>query len=243
MIAPGDLVIVGDVHLDRNDRHGPAFVEFLGSLGSTVSRLVLLGDLFNLWIGDRDLEQPHQKAVIAALADLRRRGVVVRYMEGNRDYRIGAAYAGTAFDDVVAGEVVERHGGRSLALAHGDLVNVADRNYRAWRAFSRSAPVWGLFQLLPRRRRFRVAESLERRLRGTNVAMKSAFPERAVRDWAARRLAAGHDVVVLGHFHDEFDRAADPPSAPGRIVVVPLWTDARRYLRVGPGGDIAFDRA
>lgn len=238
--ARGDLVFVGDVHLDRGDPEIPEFVAFLEGLAATASRVVLAGDLFNLWIGRRELEQPHQRAVVATLADLRRRGLTVRYLEGNRDYRIGPAYTGLALDDATERGIVESQGPLRLFAVHGDLVNEADRQYRVWRRLSRSSPIWWAFNRIPRRRRLALAEGLEARLRATNLDMKRAFPEATVRSFAARRFAEGHGAVVLGHFHVEKDLRAEPPSPPGRILVLPEWKGSRRHLRVAPNGDAAF---
>lgn len=236
----GELVIVGDVHLDRDDADLAAFLAFLDRLVGRAARLVLVGDLFNLWLGDREVELPHQSRVIARLEGLRREGIVVHYVEGNRDFHLRRAYVGTALDDAADGAIAETWGGLRLFVAHGDLVNRADRRYRAWRRVARSAPLWLAFRTLSARRRLRLAEWMERRLRPTNVEHKSGFPEREVRRYAATHLAAGFDAVVLGHFHAERDLRAEPPSRPGRILVLPCWKDRRRHLSVGPGGQLAF---
>ena len=76
-MSGGDLVFVGDVHLDRGDPDLPAFLAFLEGLVPTTARLVLMGDLFNLWIGREELEQAHQRAVVDLLVSMRRRGIVV----------------------------------------------------------------------------------------------------------------------------------------------------------------------
>ena len=94
--------------------------------------------------------------------------------------------------------------------------------------------------LVPRSRRIALAESLERRLRSTNLRHKRAVPEREIRDYASRFLARGHDTVVLGHFHVERDMAAEPPSAPGRILVLPEWKGSRRHLRARGDGTLEF---
>ncbi len=236
----GELVIVGDVHLERDDGDVAAFLAFLDRLAGRAARLVLAGDLFDLWLGDRGVELPHQRRVIGRLEGLRREGVVVRYVEGNRDFHLGRAYVGTALDEAAGEGIAETWGGLRLFIAHGDLVNRADRRYRAWRTVARSAPLWLVFRTLPDRQRLRLAQWMERRLRATNVEHKTAFPEREVRRYAAVHLAAGFDAVVLGHFHVEKDLRAEPPSSPGRILVLPCWKDSRRHLSVGPAGEIAF---
>lgn len=235
-MSSSDLVFIGDVHLDRDDPDLPAFVAFLESLVATTGRVVLMGDLFNLWIGSEELERPHHRAVIEQLASMRRRGIVVRYLEGNRDYRVGARHAGGALDDASEEGFEERHGGRRLFCAHGDLVNVRDRQYRAWRRLSRSRAAWAIFSLVPRSRRLAFAESVERRMRGTNLAMKREVPEDLLRAYAAPRFAAGCDAVVLGHFHVEKDLR----DGARRILVLPEWKGSRRHLRVGADGTVEF---
>ncbi len=236
----GDLVFVGDVHLGQDDPWLPSFLEFLDRLGRTSRRIVFMGDLFDLWIGRPELEQPHQTAVVARLAELRRRGVVVRYLEGNRDFHIGRCYAGSAFDDATDQGILEEFGGRRVVAIHGDLANRRDRRYRRWRRVSRSGPAWLLFNLLPRRRRLRLACGLERRLRRSNAEYKGAFPEAEVRAYAATLLGSRDDALVLGHFHVERDLAPAPTGARGRVLVLPEWKASRRHLRIDPAGDMAF---
>jgi UDP-2,3-diacylglucosamine pyrophosphatase LpxH len=88
-----------------------------------------------------------------------------------------------------------------LHLAHGDLVNRADRQYRTWRAVSRSGPLPWLVRALPRRFVGRRAERIAERMKGTNLYHKSYFPEDQLRA-RARELPAGRATLVLGHFHE-----------------------------------------
>ena len=242
-MRPGsDLVFVGDVHLDRDDRDLAAFLIYLRGLAEGAGRIVLMGDLFNLWIGATHLEQDHHRQIVACLRSLRSAGAEVHYLEGNRDYRIARAHRGGAFDAVGIEGLREDWGGRAIWATHGDLINRADVQYRSWRWLSRSAPVWWLFSAIPMWRRFAIAESMERRMRSTNLAMKREFPEALVREYAGRRLAAGDDAVVLGHFHAEHELRGGPDGC-GRIYVLPEWKGSRRHLRVTADGAMAFEDA
>lgn len=234
---PKSLVFVGDVHLDAGDPALPDFLSFLDGLATCCERLVLMGDLFNLWLGDPAVEQAHHTAVVRRLERLRDGGLVVRYLEGNRDYRIADGYTGRAFDDAGIRGIEERYGGKRLFAVHGDLVNRADRQYRAWRAFSRSSLVWALSGLLPRRARAGLAARLERRMRRSNLAFKRSFPESDVRDYAAGPLSRGFDAVVLGHFH--LERQLEVPPV-GRVFVLPEWKESRRHLEVTADGVVRF---
>jgi len=235
-----DLVFVGDVHLDRDDPDLPAFLEALERIGASAARVVLMGDLFNLWIGDPALEQPHHRAVIDVLRALRRDGVQLHYLEGNRDYRIARAHLGATFDAVSDLGLDESWGGRRIWASHGDLVNAGDAQYRIWRRVSRSDVAQALFGLLPRSRRFRLAEGLERRMRGTNLEMKRELPSSTLNAFASPLMRDGADAVVLGHFHQELDLAVAPGK---RILVLPLWKERRRCLRVTADGTMRFEES
>jgi UDP-2,3-diacylglucosamine hydrolase len=240
-LRPGsDLVFVGDVHLDRDDADLPAFLAYLRRLAPTVSRIVLMGDLFNLWIGAPELEQEHHREVIAAFRELRSRGTEVHYLEGNRDYRIARAHRGGAFDVVDDAGLREDWGGRKIWAAHGDLVNRKDVQYRAWRRVSRSTAAWWIYSAIPRGRRFAIAESVEKTMRATNVEMKREFPEALVRSYASGHLQASGSAVVLGHFHVERELIAGPADD-GRIFVLPEWKGSRRHLRVSSTGTMRFE--
>jgi len=242
-LRPGsDLVFVGDVHLDRNDADLPRFLAYLRGLSPRAGRIVLLGDLFNLWIGSPELEQEHHRVVIACLKELRSGGTEIHYLEGNRDYRIARAHRGGAFDAVSDTGLREDWGGLSLWAAHGDRVNRDDLQYRAWRWVSRSTPAWWLFSAIPRERRFAIAELVERKMRGTNVDMKREFPEALVRAYAASHVEAASAAIVLGHFHVEKDLTAGP-TGEGRVFVLPEWKGSRRHLRVTSAGTMRFEDA
>ncbi len=121
-------------------------------------------------------------------------------------------------------------------MTHGDRVNLEDRQYQTWRRFSRSSFVWALFRALPGGTRLRLAERVERRMRQTNLEYKREFPETQVRAFAARQSRAGHDHLVLGHFHVEKDFRANGV----RVLVLPEWRESRRHLVVRANGQLFF---
>lgn len=232
-MTDGKLVFIGDVHLERDDPALDDFCTFVHGLRDEARRIVLMGDLFTIWVGRRELEGPHQKRVLDVFRDLRSRGVIVRYVEGNRDYRIGRAYAGDALDDGEEAGMIEQSASQRYFVVHGHLANPADRQYRVWHHLSRSAPFWYSFNAIPRRLRVRWVDGLERKMRRTNLRFKQAFPETIVRRYAERWLGRGFDGVVLGHFHTE--RELD-----GKIFVLPEWKGSRRHLESTPEGRLRF---
>ena len=80
-------------------------------------RLILLGDLFHVWVGDRRYETPEIRAVVEALGSLKQRGIRLDYVEGNRDFFIGRGpYAGLF--DLVGSEVDFSAAGKRYLAVH-----------------------------------------------------------------------------------------------------------------------------
>ena len=231
------VVFVGDVHLDLDDPAVEPFVRMLHRLSGTCDTLVLMGDLFNLWIGHPQLQLAHQIEVAEALRAIRGRGVAVHYVEGNRDFRIGRAFQGDLFDSAGDGGLEQHVHGRSVWAIHGDLANRDDRRYRAWRRLSRSNAFWRCFNLLPARLRLHVAAKLETWMRSTNLAHKRVFPRAMIEDYATEFAAHGHDAIVLGHFHVEKQWQL---SGGASVYVLPEWKGSRRVL-VADADGIRFE--
>lgn len=225
------VALIADAHLGGPGGPAGPLVEQLEALpGQDCRRLVLMGDIFQAWIGFRHFETPDITAVVAALRELRRQGIRVEYVEGNRDFFLkGSPYA-DAFDDVVLEVAFEAGGTRYLAV-HGDGLNDRDWQYLFWRGLSKSAPVKFLVGHIPHRLAHRMVHSTERRLSDTNFKHKVALPEEAIRRYAERRLAEGHDVLLLGHFHEPRVWQV----AGGEVRLLDAWFKSRRVEWVGAG--------
>lgn len=226
------VAVIADSHLGGpGGTAGPlvAQLERLPEEGCT--RLVLLGDIFQVWIGDSRYETEDVRALITALTALRARGVEIDYVEGNRDFFLtGSSYA--AFFDRLATEVsFEVDGVRYLAV-HGDGLNDHDRQYLFWRWLSKSWPVRALVFHLPRFLARRLVDDTEARLGRTNFKHRMQIPEEAIRRYGERRLAEGHDVLLLGHFHEPHSWTV--PG--GEIRLLDAWFNSRRVERFGQSG-------
>jgi UDP-2,3-diacylglucosamine pyrophosphatase LpxH len=160
-----------------------------------------MGDLFQAWVGFESFETPDIAAVVAALRNLRRLGIEIDYVEGNRDFFLAGSPYADAFDRVVL-ETAFTAGGRRYLAVHGDGLNDRDWKYRFWRRLSKSAPIRFALRRFPRTLARRAVHSTEQRLSQTNFKHRAELPEAAIRRYAERRLAEGHDVLLLGHFHE-----------------------------------------
>ncbi|OLC53420.1 MAG: hypothetical protein AUH92_06055 [Acidobacteria bacterium 13_1_40CM_4_69_4] len=239
-VPGGPVALLGDAHLREGDAEAAAFVRFLDALPRDIRTLAILGDLFSVWIGSPGLQRPHHRMVADALARLRVRGCALLYVEGNHDFFLERIYDGGLFDLFATDSLDLKLAGRRAHLAHGDLVNARDRQYRAWRAVSKNRLFFSAFSLLPAGARHSIAERLEQKLAETNLRFKSGFPLAECEAYARRRIAEGTEVLVFGHFHEERQIDYRVQDRKGSVFVLPAWRAGHRYLRIDPGAEPAF---
>ena len=217
------VALVADAHLSGpGGPAGPLVAQLQALPSQGCRRLVLMGDLFQAWVGFPSFETAEVAAVVAALRQLRRQGIEIDYVEGNRDFFLAGSPYADAFDRVVLETAFTVGGVRYLAV-HGDGLNDRDWQYRFWRRLSKSAPVRFAVRHTPRALAHRAVHSTEKRLSRTNFKHRAALPEAAIRRYAERRLAEGYDVLLLGHFHEP--RVWTVPG--GEVRLLDAWFRSR----------------
>ncbi len=236
----GAVALLGDAHLRDDDAEVGEFVRFLETLPAEILTLAILGDLFAAWVGRRELRRPHQARVVEALGSLRRRGCRLLYVEGNHDFFLAPLYRDAPFDILAPESIDLPLAGRIAHLAHGDLVNSRDRQYRAWRALTKNRLFFGLFNLAPAGPRNRLVDLLERNLARTNLDFRGGFPFDECETYARRRIREGAEILVFGHFHEERRIEYIEEGRRGTVFVLPAWRRDHRYLRLDPGAEPAF---
>ncbi len=236
-LGPGS-VVVADLHIDV-ERAGAerAFTRWLAGL-SGAPRLVVLGDLFEFWVGRSELSSPGAQAVTAALSALRGRGTEIDVVLGNRDFLLDSSFERASGARVHAQGLVGAAGKEErVLLLHGDELSTLDRRYQRLRALLRSRPVRWAAPRVPVFLARRVARSLRRASRREVASKPSAVV--AMQEGEAEReaLAEGAGVLVCGHAH----RAQDCRLASGlRWIVLDAFGGALDELRIGPDGELSL---
>lgn len=218
------VAVVADAHLGGpGGPPGPLLEQLRALPEAGCSHLVLLGDIFQTWVGLPRFETPEIMEVVRVLEELRERGMRVSYVEGNRDFFLDEGRYRKAFDEVAAEVDFEVGGSRYLAL-HGDGIDEGDLGYRFWRRLSKSSISRVLMRRLPAAWARRMTISTERRLAGAGFKHKSRIPREAIERFAAQRLAEGYDFLIMGHFHE----ARRWSVGAGEVRLLEAWFRSRR---------------
>jgi UDP-2,3-diacylglucosamine hydrolase len=197
---------------------------------------VILGDLFDSWIGPAQMEIESARRVLDALRRLSVRGTELDVLKGNRDFLLDAKFEERTGAAVHAGGIVATCGdGPRVLLIHGDELCTLDRGYQRLRGVLRSGPVTWTAPKLPRA----IALAIARRLRGASTRAVYAKPaaEKEQQESEVRRLAsAAHcDVVVCGHAH--LFRDVRLEKGP-RWIVLDAFGGDRDVLRCAARGEL-----
>jgi UDP-2,3-diacylglucosamine pyrophosphatase LpxH len=228
---------IADPHFGSGDPALETFDLFLkGFLDSGAGTLVLLGDLFRVWLARPRPRGEAEADVLISLDLLREKGRRVVYILGNRDYFLERLPPGT-FDVLSERWDLETPTGR-VRFEHGDLINTSDRNYMRWRRFSRSGAVSLLFRALPEALQMRAAGRLERALDSTNRPYKEYRPEAELAAWAAKLRAEGFGGAVLGHFHRDAEEVVEGL----RVRLLPQFREDGAHLRIREDGSWVLAR-
>ena len=200
--------------------------------GQRCERLVLLGDLFQVWVGNDRFETPEIATVVNSLRRVRALGIPLHYIEGNRDFFLAGSSYGELFDSV-GSELEFVTGGRRYLAVHGDGINANDYLYRFWHRLSKNRlSRWAMYHL-PRSLASRLISGFEQELSKTNFKHKRRLPEEVIVEYAKRRLGEGYDALLLGHFHEPFRRSLDQ----GEVIVFDAWFRSQQVEWIGDSCD------
>jgi UDP-2,3-diacylglucosamine hydrolase len=223
---------ISDLHLRAEE---PAtFGAWANYLHSTPADAVfLLGDVFEVWVGDDVLSDPTSQderfeARCAREMAAAAQRLALFFMHGNRDFLVGQALMTSCGATLLADPTVLDFGGQRWLLSHGDALCLDDTEYQQFRQQVQQ-PAWQnalLAKPLAER------EAIARNLRTQSEARKHSGATDADVDNAAARQwlqAAGAHTLIHGHTHrpaahdlgqgmqrvvlSDWDAAATPPRA------------------------------
>ncbi len=214
-VAPDDwraVDFISDLHLDASlPRTFDAWAAHL--LHTPADAVFLLGDLFEVWVGDDARDAAFERRCVDVIAEASTRRSLA-FMAGNRDFLLGAEMREACGLLPLPDPTRLTAWDRSLLLTHGDALCLADTEYQQLRTLLRSARWQSDFLALPLVERRRQAASmrrqsdLRRRAAGHAMELWADVDAAAAVSWMH---AAGVAEMVHGHTH----RPGSSTLAPG----------------------------
>jgi UDP-2,3-diacylglucosamine hydrolase len=189
---------ISDIHLSESmPATARAWEDYLAA--TRADAVFMLGDLFEVWVGDDARSRPFEARCVEAIAALARRARVF-VQHGNRDFLLGAGFAEATGAALLADPCALTAFGRTIVLTHGDELCVEDVPYQLFRQQVRNPAYQAQFLAQPLEARLAIAAKMRaasRASRDEPVTYADVDPALA-RAWLAR---AGTDTMIHGHTH------------------------------------------
>src|SRR3954447_2447220 len=98
----------------------------------------ILGDLFEVWVGDDSAFGPGFLADCAAVLQASARSRATFFMHGNRDFLVGRGFMDSCGVTLLEDPTVLDFAGKRWLLTHGDALCLADTDYMQFRSMVRT---------------------------------------------------------------------------------------------------------
>ena len=217
--------LISDLHLDESRPDiTRAFFQFLEGPAAGAEALYILGDFFEVWIGDDD-DAPLAADVARQLKRYSDRGTAVYLMHGNRDFLLGEGYARRCGATLLPDPSLVTLAGKPVLLMHGDSLCTLDKEYMAFRQQARN-PQWQhalLAKPLDERRQ------IAAQIRSVSKSMNSSKAEDIMDVTPDEVLQVMRDhavhTLIHGHTHRPARHKLSIDGEPAERIVLGDWGD------------------
>lgn len=203
LVAPSDwqcIDLLSDLHLQAGlPRTFDAFRSHL--LHTPAQAVLLLGDIFEVWVGDDAADEGFERECALVLQEAAR-SRWIGFMHGNRDFLVGTRFLTDCGLHALPDPTVLTFAGQRFLLAHGDSLCLDDTEYQRFRAQVRTEAWAAQFLAQPLAARRQIAAQLraasEERKRTQGMESYGDVDGAAASSWLE---AAGSKVLIHGHTH------------------------------------------
>lgn len=224
-------LFVADLHLgpERPDKLALFDAFTAAALRQGVHALYVLGDLFEVWIGDDD-DDPVHRTVECALAALSAAGVVVYFMHGNRDFLCGGDFAARTGVRLLGDYAVLDLDGQRTVVTHGDLLCTRDVKYQRFRRVVRHPLVRRAFLRTPLAWRRRIASGTRERTLVSTGRKAAHIMDVEPATVSAVLREHGASLLIHGHTHRPGRHALTVDGRACTRIVLGDWYEQDQVL-------------
>ena len=210
-------------------------MHFLDTRARQAEALYILGDFFEVWIGD-DAMTPFQRSIAQALRRLADSGTRIYLMHGNRDFLLGKAFCREAGCTLLGDPHTVELAGEKVLLMHGDSLCTLDIGYQKMRRLLRNPLSLFILRNLPLDTRHRLARKLRSESR-SQTRMKASDIVDVTPDEVQRVMARyGVKTLIHGHTHRPDVHALQVDGQPAKRIVLGDWDKQGWALQVDENG-------
>jgi UDP-2,3-diacylglucosamine hydrolase len=215
-------LFISDLHLsaERSDI-AQCFFDFMENEAPGADALYILGDLFEVWIGDDDKTHFSQQVAnaIASLSDTTK----VFFIHGNRDFAIRETFARQCNMQLLPEQFVIDLYGRKTLISHGDELCTKDIDYMKFRKKARGWWWPRLMLSLPLSLRKKLATRGRQVSQDSQMKLTDEIMDVTQTEVEAAMQSYGVDLFIHGHTHRPDIHNFKINRLPVRRIVLGDW--------------------
>jgi len=229
-------LFISDLHLDpERPAVTELFLELLDTRVRDADAIYILGDLFEVWVGDDDAS-PMNQAVCEGLKQCAISGTSVFIMHGNRDFLLGPQFAAASGCNLLDDPALIDLYGTPTLLMHGDLLCTDDSQYMAFRAMVRDTKWQRELLSMSLEERQLMARDMRNRSREQTGGKPESIMD--VNKEAVIKAMTGHQAqrLIHGHTHRPAIHDLVISGEPAQRIVLGDWYEQGSLLECTSSG-------
>lgn len=226
-------LFISDLHLDESrPAITRAFFDFLDQKASYADALYILGDFFEVWVGDDD-DAPFNLQIVERLSQLQ---TPIYFMVGNRDFLVGEQFSRETGATLLADPSVIDLYGSQVLLMHGDSLCTSDTEYMAFRQQARS-PQWQEALLSkPLEERRAIAKQLREQSKSMNSLKAEDIMDVTPEEVIKVMEEAGVSTLIHGHTHRPCRHPLEINGQTAERIVLGDWCQKLWWIEASSDG-------
>lgn len=201
MNSAGKILVISDLHLwGPEDPLYRALLKFIDEKITRDDKLFIIGDLFDLFVGNKKIFRERYFELLSKLQDLRLKNVEIFYIEGNHDFQLEGVFEDYSHIKLYADSLHYEWNGRKLHICHGDKINWKDFGYQFFRVLTHNLLAQCVIEAAPGALVDRVGSSMSKASRGQHFVASDDVVQ-LFRNYACEQITNGYDFVIMGHSH------------------------------------------
>ncbi len=229
---------ISDLHLDQaHPLTQQAFVDYLAH--TPASAVMILGDLFEVWVGDDGRQLPFEAACTAAMAQAGQR-LWLGLMVGNRDFLIGPEMLAACHAHALPDPLLLEAFGQRHVVTHGDAWCLSDTEYLAFRGMVRQDAWQQAFLAKPLAERLVTARGIRQQSEARKMAHEPQMWADVDAAHASEFLRQGDSLSLIhGHTHRPGSEPFGPAGATRHVLSdwdLDQAAPRAEVLRLSPAG-------
>ena len=229
-------LFISDLHLEaKRPDITRAFLRLLETRAPSFDELYILGDFFEVWLGDDTIDELGRE-VVRALSQLSSQGTRVYLMHGNRDFLLGRRFCRAAGCTLLNDPTVVKLNGEPVLLMHGDSLCTDDLEYMRMRRWLRTPASRLLLRNLPKRTRYKLGRKLRDESQSRTRMKAADITDVNLGAVAHIMREKGVKTHIHGHTHRPAIHDLMIDGASAERIVLGDWDQAGWALEVDENG-------